>query len=213
MTLTINAEQMFRNAYENRYTWDENFSGYEADVTMKTGNATHTGKAIIKSDLSFEVDGVADEEAARAIKSQLWEMTIHRVNHSFEKSHGENTFSFGDPDENGAIEILVGGAGEGNSYKLKDNCVCFVNRKIGNKVVNINTFKIKSTDQGYLAEGYDSIYVDPETRQPLTGKTLFEDNFEQFGNYYVLTSRKITSKKDDHTETTEFIFSNFKPSK
>ena len=213
MTLTMTAEQMFRNAYENRYTWNENFSGYEADVTMKTGDVTHTGKAVINSDLSFEVQGLEDEEAARAIKNQLWEMTIHRVNHSFEKSHGENTFRFGETDDDGAIEILVGGAGEGNSYKLKDNCVCFVNRKIGNKVVNINTFEFKQTDKGYLAEGYDSIYIEPETRQPLTGKTLFEDKFEQVGDYYVLTSRKITSQKDEQTETTEFIFSNFKPLK
>lgn len=211
MTLTITAEQMFRNAYENRYTWDENFGGYEADVTMKVGNATHTGKVFINSDLTFDVEGVEDEDVARAIKSQLWEMTIHRVNHSFEKSHGENTFSFGETDENGAIEILVGGAGQGNSYQIKDNCVCFVNRKIGNKVVNINTFQFQQTDKGYLAEGYDSIYIDPETRQPLTGKTLFEDKFELVGDYYVLTSRKITSQKDDRTETTEFVFANFKP--
>jgi hypothetical protein len=211
MTLTITAEQMFRNAYENRYTWDENFGGYEADVTMKTDDATHTGKVLINSDLTFDVQGVEDEEAARAIKSQLWEMTIHRVNHSFAKSHGENTFSFGETDENGAIEILVGGAGQGNSYKIKDNCVCFVNRKIGNKIVNINTFQFQQTDKGYLAEGYDSIYIDPETGKPLTGKTLFADKFEPVGDYYVLTSRTITSSKDDRTETTEFVFSNFKP--
>ena len=209
MTLTLTAEEMFRKAYENRYTWDENFPGYEADVTMKTNNASYQGKVVITSDLSFDVTGVEDEEAARSIKNQLWEMTIHRVNHSFEKSHGENTFSFGETDDNGAIEILVGGAGAGNSYKIKDDCVCFVNRKIGNKVVNINTFDFQQTDKGYLALGYDSIYIDPETKEALTGTTVFEDKFTQVGDYYVLASRKITSQQKDKSQTTEYIFDNF----
>ena len=47
MNLTLTAEQLFRQAYENRYTWDENFSGYEADVTMKTGDVSYTGKVKI----------------------------------------------------------------------------------------------------------------------------------------------------------------------
>ena len=205
MTLTLTAEEMFRQAYENRYTWDKNFSGYSANVTMKKGDISHTGKILIKSDLSFHVQEVEDEEAAKAIKNQLWEMTIHRVNHSFEKSHGENTFSFGETDDKGATEILVGGAGAGNSYKIKDNCVCFVNRKIGNKVVNINTYAFKHTDKGYLAESYDSMYVNPETGESLTGKTMFTDSFAQVGDYYVLTSRIIETNQ----EVTEYIFSDF----
>ena len=209
MTLTLTAEEMFRKAYENRYTWDKNFSGYTAEVTMKTGDTSYSGKIVINSDLKFEVQGVEDETAHNAIKNQLWEMTIHRVNHSFEKSHGENTFSFGETDDSGAIEILVGGAGQGNSYKIKNDCVCFVNRKIGTKIVNIDTFDFKQTEKGYLAEGYDSVYIDPETKEFLSGKTVFADNFEQVGNYYVLTSRKITSKKGGESQTTEFIFSNF----
>ena len=210
MTLTLTAEELFRQAYENRYTWDDKFPGYEADVTLKMGDVSHTGKVLINSDLSFEVKDVEDEEAARAIKNQLWEMTIHRVNHSFEKSHGENTFSFGETDDTGAIEILVGGAGAGNSYKIKDDCVCYVNRKIRDKVVNINTFDFQDTDKGYLAEGYDSVYIDPETKQAVTPRTVFADKFEKIGDYYLLTSRKITSESEEQPQVTEYIFSNWK---
>lgn len=210
MTKTLTAEELFRTAYENRYTWDKDFPGYEADVTMKTAESTYTGKVHVDSNLNFDVEGVEDENALRAIKSQLWEMTIHRVNHGFEKSHGENTFNFGKTDENGAIEILVGGAGEGNSYKLHDDKVIFVNRKIGNKIVNINTFETLMTDEGYLAKGYDSVYVDAETKKPMGGKTVFEDNFEKFGDYYILTSRKIHSDQNQESQTTEFSFSNIR---
>lgn len=207
MTLTITAQDMFRHAYENRYTWDENFPGYTADVTMKTGEATYTGKVKINRDLSFEVEGIEDEDCAKAIKNQLWEITIHRVNHSFEKTHGENTFELGEKDETGAVKILVGGAGAGNYYKLRDNTVCFVHRRIGNKIVNIDTTKTLNTDKGYLALEYNSLYINPESNETISPRTQFFDNFEPVGDYYLLTNRKIVTKSEQ-PQITEFSFTN-----
>ena len=138
-------------------------------------------------------------------------MTIHRVRHSFEETHGNNTFSFGEKDENGAIEILVGGASAGNSYKVKDNTVCFVNRRIRDKVVNINTLKTLTTENGYLSEQYESFYIDPETQKKVTGTTKFEDKFEKIGDYYLLTKRLITAQdREGNIQTTEFNFSDIK---
>ena len=208
MTLTITAEEMFRSAYENRYTWDDKFPGYSGDVIMKTPDTTHKGAIKINSDLSFEAEGIEDEECLRAVKNQLWEITIHRVNHSFAKTHGENTFSFGEKDQTGAVQIMIGGAGAGNYYKLRDNHVCFVHRRIGNKIVNIDTTKTLDTEKGYLAVEYDSIYIDPETNQTITPQTKFCDRFDKLGDYYVLTNRQISTEQDQQTQVTEFSFSN-----
>ena len=157
MTQTLTAEELFRSAYENRYTWDAQFPGYEAQVTLKTPEGTYTGQVKIDSALKFEVLNVKDEQAKRLINNQLWEMIIHRVRHSFSETHGQNTFTIGSTDETGAVEILVGGASAGNRYKVGNNIVGFVHRQIGNKIVNINTTKALMTDRGYLAEEYDSV--------------------------------------------------------
>jgi hypothetical protein len=210
MTQTLTARELFRAAYDNRYTWDAEFPGYRAEVTLKIGKVTHTGQVRINSDLTFEVLGVKDEQAKHAIHNQLWEITIHRVSHSFEESHSQNTFTLGSIDETGAVEILVGGASAGNRYKVRDNTVCFVHRHIGNKIVNINTFKTLMTDKGYLAQGYDSVYIDPETGKSQGHKTTFEDSFEKIGNYYILTRRLIYTEQDGEPITTEFGFSNVK---
>jgi hypothetical protein len=207
MTLTITAQDMFRQAYENRYTWDENFPGYTADVTMTTGETTCTGKVKINRDLSFEVEGIEEEDCAKAIKNQLWEITIHRVNHSFAETHGENTFALGEKDDTGAVKILVGGAGAGNYYKLRDDTVCFVHRRIGNKIVNIDTTKTLNTDKGYLALEYNSIYINPETNETISPKTEFFDKFELVGNYYLLTNRQIVTESEQ-PQVTEFTFTN-----
>lgn len=197
MTQTLTAQDAFRAAYENRYTWDGNFPGFTAAVTFTNGDRTHTGQVTIKGDMSFEVTGIEDETAQKEIEGQLWEITVHRVRRTFEESHGKNSFEFGEKDADGAQEIKVTGASMGNSYKIKNNTVAFVNRKIRNVIVNINTFETLNTPEGYLSLGYDSVYFDAETKEPKGGTTLFRDHFEKIDGYYVLTKREITAKEDD----------------
>lgn len=43
-TVQTDARALFRAAYENRYTWDENFPGYTADVTYREGDKTYNAK-------------------------------------------------------------------------------------------------------------------------------------------------------------------------
>jgi hypothetical protein len=210
MTQTLTAQDVFRSAYDNRYTWNSSFPGYRAKVTMSSGEQQYTAQITVKSDLSFEVSDLEDREAKKAIQGQIWEMTIHRVKHSFEETHGQNTFSFGEKDNTGAIEILVGGASAGNSYKVKDNTVCFVNRRIRDKIVNINTLKTLMTESGYLSEQYESFYLNPETRERETAVTTFKDRFDKIGDYYLLVRRSIKSRdSNDKPVNTEFLFSDF----
>jgi hypothetical protein len=208
MTATLTAEDLFRSAYQNRYTWDDQFPGYTCDVTLTTKEGAYTAKARVNADLKFEVSDIEDAQAKKAIEHQLWEVTIHRVNHSFEKTHGENTFTFGSKSVDGAVEIIVGGASEGNSYKVKDNTVCYVYRKMGPGIVCINTFDTLTTPKGYISQGYDSVYLDGTTLQAKGPKTVFHDTFEEFGGYYILTNRRIETEENGERVVTEYSFSN-----
>ncbi len=207
MTQTLTAQDLFRAAYENRYTWDADFPGYGATVTLRGGGMTHRGQVQVNADFTFEVLNIADDAAQRQIKSQLWEITIHRVRHSFAETHGKNTFALGETDETGAVEILVSGAAMGNRYKVRDNTVCFVHRQIRDVVVNIHTFETLTTDRGYLSTGYRSVYLDPETGTNKGPETVFEDTFEEVGGYYLLTRRLIRTTDNDSPQVTEIEFS------
>lgn len=210
MSQTLTAQDLFRAAYDNRYTWDAQFPGYRADVLLKEGNETRTAQVQINADLKFEVLNLADEAAQRTINGQLWEMTIHRVRRSFAETHGDNTFELGKTDETGATEILVGGAAMGNRYRVRDNIVCFVHRKIRDLVVNIETFSTLQTRAGYLSTGYRSTYLDPETGQVKNPETTFRDTFENIGGYYLLTQRLICTEENGASKITEVQFSNLK---
>jgi hypothetical protein len=210
MAEQMDARKLMQSAYENRYTWDKNFPGYTADVTLKRGDDVYTGKVMVDSNLSVEVSEVADETAKQEIVGQLREIAIHRIRRTFEETHGKNTFSFGEKDDSGAIEVLVGGKSEGDRYKVRNNEVCMVHRHIHGIVVTINTFSSHHTGEGYLSHRYDSVYHDPKTGEQKAPQTDFEDNYEKIGNYFILTQRLIVSAEDEDAPVTEFSFSNVK---
>ncbi|MEA5551991.1 DUF3386 domain-containing protein [Anabaena cylindrica UHCC 0172] len=209
MTVTqISAQELFQAAYENRYTWDQNFPGYTADITYKYDGKVLTGKVKIDANLKAEVLEVEDEAAKKAIHGQAWEIAVHRVRRAFADTHGANTFSYGKTDETGAIEILMGGKAEGDKYKIRNNEVCHVHRLIHGTYVTIDTFSSHDTGAGYLSHTYDSVYHDPQTGAQKGGKSFFTDEYEKVGEYSILNRREIRTETEGNLSVQEFIFSN-----
>jgi hypothetical protein len=207
MTEHKTAQELFQAAYENRYTWDKNFPGYSADVQLTLGDRTFSGQVQVNADFSTAVTGIDDKEASDFVKNQLWEIAIHRVRRTFAETHSKNTFEYGDTDDTGAIEILIGGKASGDKYKLRNNEVCMVHRKIHGTVVTIHTFSSHDTGAGYLSHQYDSVYSDPNTGAVTGAKTLFTDNYEQVGDYVILNERIIAS--EDEGKSAQLRFNNF----
>jgi hypothetical protein len=211
VSVKLSAQDLFRAAYENRYTWDQDFPGYTADVTYKQGDRCFTGRIEVSAKLKTEVLEIEDEEARQAIQEQLQEIAIHRVRRSFEDTHGKNVFSYGETDETGAVEIFVGGKSQGDHYKVRNNEVCKVHRHIHGIVVTINTFASQDTGEGYLPMHYDSIYHDPQTGEKKSEQIQFEDAYEKAGNYFVLSHRIIRTEIAGEPHTQEYVFSNLQP--
>jgi Protein of unknown function (DUF3386) len=202
----LTAQSFFQAAYENRYTWDHQFPGYTATVTYTHGNEVVTGQVTVTAELKAEVSGVADEAAQKAIHGQLWEIAIHRIRRSFAETHGKNTFHFGETDADGAVEILMGGKAEGDRYKVRNREVTLVHRHIHGVVVTIHTFSTHDTGEGYLSHRYDSVYHDPQTGEQKGGKSLFEDEYEKVGSYWILNRRHIQTDVEGALDSQEFKF-------
>ncbi len=209
MTEQGSAKDLFRAAYENRYTWDQNFPGYSADVQIKQGNEIYTGKVRINRDLSVEVTGIEDEQVKESIYTQLRDIVTHRKRGIFEQAHGKNEFNLGKMDETGAVEILVKGDSMGSNYKIRGTEICQVSRVMGRMAFVIDTHESLNTRKGYLASRYDAVFRNPQTNE-VTSVLNFEDTFEKIGDYYVMTKQVVQSYKDGERTTTEFNFSNVK---
>lgn len=205
----LSAQELFRAAYDNRYTWDRNFPGYTAQVSYRNGDRPYQGEVRVGADLKSSVTGIEDEGARKAIEGQLFEVALHRIRRSFEETHGKNSFSFGATDADGSIAILMGGKAEGDRYKLRDNEVIMVHRHIHGVVVTIHTTSTWETGEGYLSHTYDSVYHDPATGQQKGGHSDFTDEYEQVGNYWLLKRRLIYTQNQGQTSEQEFQFSRF----
>ena len=190
----------FRRAYENRYTWEPGFSGYRGRCIWQQGDQRVEGRFEIGADLKAKVEGIEDEAVLKAVSSQLWEVAIHRVRRTFDQTHSENTFTAGDTDAVGT-EVLVGGKGEGDRYRIKDDVVTMVHRHIHGTVVTIFTTAVTDTGSGYLSQTYTSQYADPSSGQRRGGLSSFKDTFTPLpGNGpWVLQERVIETEAHGDT--------------
>ena len=206
--IEANSTQLFKAAYENRYTWESNFLGYEGSCAWTDGQREIKRSFSLGKDLKATVKGIEDEHINKAIASQLWEVAIHRVKRSFEQTHGKNTFTYGDTNEIGS-EIIVGGKNKGDKYRVKNDIVTMVYRHIHGNLIVIITKDVTHTGNGYLSKSYSSQYLDPISKKDLKGKSFYRDNFIPLfkGGPWVLASRSIHQESLEGSILNKQIFS------
>ena len=204
------AQQRFRAAYENRYTWDSDFPGYTSKLELKQGDEVYTADIKVDRDLSVEVSGIEDEKVAESVYNHMRDVITHRKRNTFEKAHGKSTFSLGEEDNTGAVEILVKGDSMGSNYKIRGTEICQVSRVMGPMAFVINTNESLDTGEGYISTGYNAIFRDSKTNE-LKAKREFDESYEKLGKYYVPKHQTIESIDPNSDKiTTEFIFSQTK---
>ncbi len=203
---------LFRAAYENRYTWDPGFPGYEGRCVWECEGRRVEGHFRVGADLKAAVEGIDDEAVQKEIAGQLWEVAIHRVRRSFVQTHGENTFTAGDSDAVG-LEVIVGGKGAGDRYRIKDNVVTMVHRHIHGTVVTIFTTSVTNTGAGYLSHTYTSRASDPATGAPRGGESAYTDAFTAVmpGGPWVLAERQVRRESEAGPVITTYRFEDLRP--
>ena len=213
MNLTeINCKEIFQKAYEKRYTWTNDFSGYQGKCIFSLNSDNYEGKFFLGKDFKPEIHNIDDQEIVKSITSQLFEVSIHRVKRKFEDIHAKNNFNLIRESKNG-IEMIVSGKNEGDKYRVKNNCINMVYRKIHGIIIEIFVSEFFDTGSGFLSKKYTSQQIDPNTLKPNTLKLEYEDRFVNIGykNIWILNSRFIKYlNKNGEEETQKFIFENIR---
>ena len=199
---------VFKAAYENRYTWESDFLGYKGNCSWTDGTRKIEGTFSLGKDLKATIKDIDDEQIHKSIASQLWEVAIHRVRRSFEQTHGKNTFTFGDANEIGE-EVIVGGQNKGDKYRVKNDIVTMVYRNIHGNLIVILTKDVTHTGNGYLSKNYSSQYLDPISKKDLKGKSFYQDDFIPLykGGPWVLASRSIHQESKEGSVLNKQVFS------
>ena len=204
----INCKEIFKKAYENRYTWKNDFLGYKGKCIFFTNDNIHQGDFVLGKDFKPNIQNIEDEKVVKSIASQLFEVCIHRVKREFESVHSENNFNLLKNSESG-IEMSVSGKNQGDKYRVKNNCINMVYRKIHGTIIEIFVEEFLDTGKGSLSKKYSSQQINPDTLEINSQKLEYEDEFLNMGkdDYWILNSRTIKYiNQDKEEETQKFIF-------
>ncbi len=204
----INCKEIFKEAYNNRYTWPETFNGYSGKCIYVENEKATEGNFILDSNFKPKIKHISDENIVKGISSQLFEVAIHRVKREFTDVHKNNNFkSLGVSDKGMSIEVI--GKNEGDKYIVKDKKINMVFRKIHGVIIEIFVQEFIETGTGYLSKKYSSQQLDIETLNPKSKIFEYEDNFVDLGinNIWVLESRVIKFLDDnDKVNKIKYIF-------
>ena len=204
----INCKEIFRKAYENRYTWKNDFNGYQGKCIFMNNNNIHEGNFVLNKDFKPNIQNIEDEKIIKSIASQLFEVCIHRVKRDFESVHSENNFNLLKNSESG-IEMSVSGKNEGDKYRVKNNCINMVYRKIHGTIIEIFVEEFLDTGIGSLSKKYSSQQIDPETLKANKQKLEYEDEFINIdkSGHWILNSRTIKYlNQNQEEEIQKFVF-------
>jgi len=204
----LNCKEIFRKAFENRYTWKNEFNGYKGKCILYVNENIHEGEFSLGKDFRPNIQKIEDEKIIKSIASQLFEVCIHRVKREFKSVHSENNFNLLKNSDSG-IEMIVSGKNQGDQYRVKNDCINMVYRKIHGTIIEIFVEEFLHTGIGYLSKKYSSQSIDPNTLEAVSQKLEYEDEFTNIGeaDCWILNSRTIKYlNQNQEQETQKFIF-------
>ena len=204
----INCREIFRSAYENRYTWKNEFNGYKGKCIFFINNNIHEGDFLLGKDFKPNIQNIEDEKIVQSISSQLFEVCIHRVKREFESIHSENNFNLLKNSESG-IEMIVSGKNQGDKYRVKNECINMVYRKIHGIIIEIFVEEFLDTGIGSLSKKYTSQSIDPDTLKAKSQKLEYKDEFINIDekDHWILNSRTIKYlNQNQEEEIQKFVF-------
>tara|TARA_B100000212_G_scaffold331736_1_gene299277 strand:- start:127 stop:774 length:648 start_codon:yes stop_codon:yes gene_type:complete len=204
----LNCVDIFREAYNNRYTWPKPFNGYCGKCIFVENENSTEGEFILDSTFKPQITNITDNKVVKGISSQLFEVAIHRVKREFAEVHKNNNFKFLGESEKG-VEIEVLGKNKGDKYIVKDKKINMVFRKIHGVFIEIFVEEFLDTGDGFLSKKYSSQQLDIQTLTPLSKILQYEDNFINLGinNIWALESRQIKfTDKNDKEQNINYYF-------
>ena len=192
----------FKTAYDNRYTWPDMFKGYKGTCIFESKNNLHKGNFNLAKDFKPTISDIKSNEIIKSISSQLFEVTIHRVKRDFNDTHSQNDFEFVSESKDG-LEVIVRGKNEGDKYRIKNNKINMVYRKIHGFIIEIFVEDFIDTSKGFLSRKYTSQQINPKTLSAMSNKLEYLDEFININDEICL----LKSRSIKHlNEIQKFIF-------
>ncbi len=206
------ARDLLRQAFEGTARWPRDFKGFTADLTVNIDGKETTGPVIVKSPREVSVqlsDGVIQKWA----QEQLGMIAVHRGPRNFEESDGKYTLTMEEDGHPFGTKLIIHGSN--SFYRIKDNRITQINRKMAHPGMNPFAFTINveesaiTQDRKHLTTKYTVYYYSP-TDGKLTNVESFTDTHVRIGSCDLPSTRRIIAYEDGRVVVKYLTFKNHK---
>jgi hypothetical protein len=206
------ARDLLRRAFEGTARWPKDLKGFTADLTVNINGKETNGPVIVKGPREVSVqlgDGVIQKWA----QEQLGMIAVHRGPRSFEESDGKYTLTMEEDGHPFGTKLIIHGSN--SFYRIKDNRITQINRKMAHPGMNPFAFTINveesaiTQDRKHLTTKYTVYYYSP-TDGKLTNVESFTDTHVRIDSCDLPATRRIITYENSEVVVKHLIFKNHK---
>ncbi len=187
------ARELLQAAFAKTARWQPDFKGFQADLRINVNGKETKGTVTVKGprDVTVTID---DEDLQTWAQNQIGMIAVHRGPRNFEESDGKYSLTLGGEDTHPLGQRLdIHGDGMGSWYRIKDNRITQINRKMPQAAFTINVEESALTeDQKHLTTRYTVYYFSPADGS-LKNVDSFTDTHVRVGNSDLPATRRIIS--------------------
>ncbi len=206
------ARELLRKAFENTARWPKEFKGFTADLTVNVNGQETSGPVMVKGPREVTVQ-LSDAEVQKWAQEQLGMIAVHRGPRSFEESDGKYSLTMEDDGHPFGTKLHIHGSN--SFYRLKDNRITQINRKVAHPGMPPFAFTINVEDSAVTQDGkhlttrYTVYYFSP-TDGKLNNVESFTDTHTRVGAADLPATRRIISFERAEVVVKHLRFSNHK---
>ncbi|MBI5673866.1 MAG: DUF3386 family protein [Nitrospirae bacterium] len=206
------ARDLLRRAFERTARWPKDFTGFTADLTVNVNGKETSGPVIVKGprEVSVQLD---NGDIQKWAQEQLGMIAVHRGPRSFEESDGKYSLTMEEDGHPFGTKLNIHGSN--SFYRVKDNRITQINRKMAHPGMNPFAFTINveesaiTQDQKNLTTKYTVYYYSP-TDSKLTNVESFTDTHVRVGSSDLPATRRIITYEDGQVVVKNLTFTNHK---
>jgi len=204
------ARDLLRRAFDRTARWPTGFGGFTADLTININGATTSGTVTVKSPRDVSVM-LGDANVQTWVQEQLGMIAVHRGPRSFEESDGKYALTMEEDGHPLGTKLVIHGSN--SFYRLKDDRITQINRKMAHPGMAPFAFTINVEDSATTPDGkslttkYSVYYYSPEGGQ-LTNVESFTDTHVRVGSSDLPATRRMISFAKGEVLVKQLTFSN-----
>ncbi len=206
------ARALLRQAFEGTARWQPDFKGFTADLTVNVNGKETSGPVIVKGPREVSVQ-LSDGETQKWAQEQLGMIAVHRGPRSFEESDGKYSLTKEEDGHPFGTKLTIHGSN--SFYRIKDNRITQINRKMAHPGMNPFAFTINveesavTQDKKHLTTKYTVYYYSP-TDGKLTNVESFTDTHVRVGASDLPATRRIITYENNQVVVKNLTFKNHK---